>query len=107
MSNNAEYRRRLYEVKRLVLVALLGGKCRYCGTKDSLEFHHPKGRTWDSRKPNRLHRIVLWYRDLAANNLELACRRCNARIGNPLTMTNTIANSPSAMTDDDTCINAW
>lgn len=66
---------------RDLMRAALGGKCRECGSKDDLSFHHPGGRTWDIRKQNLMQRMRLYYKDFLQNKLDLLCVPCNSKDG--------------------------
>jgi 5-methylcytosine-specific restriction endonuclease McrA len=68
-----------YAARREALVERMGGLCRECGTCFDLEFDHPNGRDWIANKLGRMQRLREYEKDLAAGNLILLCRSCNAR----------------------------
>lgn len=67
--------------KRSMLIFLLGGVCKKCGSDEQLEFHHKYGRTWEARKCSRLRRMVLYFRDYDKGLLTILCHNCNKAIG--------------------------
>lgn len=68
----------MYKRRRKALVAAMGGECCQCGKKRKLEFHHPNGRDWDTRKLARWTRIKKYEEEWAAGKIELLCKSCNA-----------------------------
>jgi len=61
----------------------LGGKCKKCGSKDELSFHHTKVRTWACRNQNLMQRMRLYYKDFLKGVLDLLCMDCNRKAGSP------------------------
>lgn len=59
------------------LLAVLGGECYKCGSKEHLELDHPYGREWVARDKNRWTRMKLYWEDYEAGNLRILCRDCN------------------------------
>lgn len=65
------------------LISDLGGCCKECGSTERLEFDHLVPRTWDRNKLNAHSRIAMYKREAAEGKIQLLCRSCNARKGEP------------------------
>jgi hypothetical protein len=67
------------------LIYALGGKCNYCDEDDYLvlEFHHTKPRTWNAAHMHRRQRLAAYRREAELGHVVLACRSCNAKLGQP------------------------
>jgi hypothetical protein len=102
-ANQRERHRVTYQFQRALLVALLGGKCNWCGTDDvdKLEFHHTRERTWVARKCNRWTRLKRYREEAAAGQCVIACRSCNAKMGPPPAVSIDEAGNPVAGTLSD------
>ncbi len=76
-----------YRRDRAALIAALGGQCvePECGETDptKLEFDHLEPRDWTANQVNRLQRLRIIRREIASGKIELRCRSCNARKGQP------------------------
>jgi hypothetical protein len=83
MSRAADNKR--YVFQRLILIQLMGSKCRYCPERRpwKLEFHHTVKSDWDPAKTSRHRRIRLYARDWAKRECVLACGTCNKKQGMP------------------------
>src|SRR5262245_7008210 len=81
---NAKWRAKNVPRRRKSPIVRLGGRCKFCGRKRRLEFHHLGKRTWIASKTSRCRRMVHSEREAAAGLLVLACRRCNASLGEPI-----------------------
>lgn len=68
---------------RVQLIEKLGGKCVICGTCYELEFDHKEPRTWNCKQVSSEYRITLYKREAEAGKIQLLCRKCNARKGEP------------------------
>jgi hypothetical protein len=79
--DQAGKRRRAYHRRRQVLIERMGGCCHNdeCGAIYQLEFHHRNGKSYVTRRLNRLRRITRYEREFLAGDLALLCRSCNAR----------------------------
>lgn len=77
--------RRRYEIKRTLLILLMGAKCAYCPERRPwmLEFHHTERVEWKAYKTSRHRRIKLYMRDWANGVCVLACGACNKKKGQP------------------------
>lgn len=64
-------------------MARLGGKCVDCGTTNRLEFDHIHGKDYDPRKMNRWTRMKRIEDEADQGLIELRCRSCNAKRGDP------------------------
>src|SRR5690606_16795339 len=84
-SEQRRYRRRVadYNARRKALIEAMGGKCVKCGTTTRLEFNHTSPRTWEARKVGRWERIAKYEAEWDAGEINLLCRKCNARAGQP------------------------
>lgn len=69
--------------ERARLITELGGKCVHCGSTEKLQFHHTVARTWIASKLNRWSRLARYKEDIAAGHIELACKPCNQKLGEP------------------------
>lgn len=76
-----QWKREAAKKKRAQLVFLLGGECKKCGSRQDLEFHHVRGRTWRAREKSRYKRMVLYFRDYDRGLIILLCHDCNKRTG--------------------------
>lgn len=72
-----------YAKARQKLIDELGGKCKRCGAKEKLEFHHTRPRTWAARNLSRWSRLAAYKRDIAAGVIDLLCKSCNSKAGEP------------------------
>jgi hypothetical protein len=79
--------------QRAELIAILGGRCKDCGTTKRLEFHHKYVRQWVAAKVSRWKRIALYWREYEAGEIELRCRHCNATLGKPKEFTPRVFNT--------------
>lgn len=77
--------RRAYEMRRTMLIMLMGCKCFRCSERrpESLEFHHLFEPSWRPHKTSRLRRIKLYARDWGNGELTLACGTHNKQAGAP------------------------
>jgi len=77
--------RRQYEIKRALLILLMGSKCKYCNERRpwKLEFHHTKKAGWSPTKTSRRKRIHMYLCDYAKGICVLACGTCNKKKGQP------------------------
>ena len=82
--------RELARRQRLEMIQRLGGKCVDCGTKGTkdprknpLEIDHIHGRDYDITKMDSSWRMVLYKREEKAGLLQVLCKRCNGKKGDP------------------------
>jgi len=82
---NTEQRKENQRRRRKILITALGGVCVDCGQDDPdlLEFDHTEPRTWVASEQNQMHRQTLYEKDWEAGVLELRCKECNQRKGEP------------------------
>lgn len=71
------------KARRKQMIADLGGKCKRCGSKKKLEFHHTHPRTWETRKHNQWVRLNKYQEDIDAGHIEVWCKPCNQEAGIP------------------------
>jgi 5-methylcytosine-specific restriction endonuclease McrA len=69
--------------KRAELIEKLGGCCVHCGSTRRLEFDHLEPRTWIARNLSQWGRMTRYIREAAEGKIQLLCRRCNYRKGQP------------------------
>lgn len=79
-----ERRRRNYHRARRKLIAEMGHRCFRCKYRWRLQFHHLKIRTWQAYKTSRWVRLARYRREWKEGIVCLACKRCNLKIGRPL-----------------------
>jgi len=74
--------RRRAQVRRAELVAILGSKCKRCGTTEKIEIDviKPRGNK-HHRKMSSDQRITFYYRQHAKKNVQLLCKVCNGSKG--------------------------
>jgi len=65
------------------LIDQLGGQCVHCGATERLEFDHINGRDWPAAQTEWSHRMSIVRREASEGQIQLLCRRCNARKGEP------------------------
>lgn len=86
-NHSAEWKKRKRKVYgqaaelREALRQQMGGRCVKCDAAELLEFHHPRGRTWEPRRCNLRHRMRRYQQDYLRGNLQLLCSTCNGRDG--------------------------
>lgn len=81
-----------YRRRRAELIERLGGECLDCGANESLEFDHLETRTWIAAQKSRWSRIAHYEREAAEGLIELRCKSCNKKKGEPRKL---------ALTDDE------
>lgn len=59
----------------------LGGRCAQCGTEEELEFDVIVPQN-GHQKWNTVRRMIFYRRQNEKKNLQILCRRCNAKKGN-------------------------
>ena len=72
-----------YHTMRARLITAMGGRCKLCGSRYKLEFHHSSARKWVASNHNRWVRLAKYRRDYIAGILVLLCKRCNLACGKP------------------------
>lgn len=65
------------ERKRFALIRKMGGRCKSCGCRDDLEFHHPNGKKWRSNAVSRFERLRRYETDFRNGELILLCNDCH------------------------------
>lgn len=75
---------RLAKKLKRELIRSLGGKCAHCSTKEDLAFDHIIGRNWDVSLYSKLDRLRRYRREAQNGLIQLLCRQCNARKGDPI-----------------------
>ena len=84
MGRKADNRR--YHTQRLLLILLMGSKCKYCQERRPwrLEFHHKEKSEYGSGGNTSRHQRIRWYmREWGKGILVLACSKCNKKQGEP------------------------
>jgi hypothetical protein len=78
-----ECRRRMLKRRKDELVALLGGCCEKCGSKENLTIEHKEGRDYSISKLSSNMRLKKYKEEfLAGVKLAIRCLPCNSADGN-------------------------
>lgn len=64
-------------MRRKALIKMMGGRCAICRTRQNLEFDHPSGRSWCTRKVSMWQRMKLYEEEWEAGKIRLLCGHCN------------------------------
>jgi 5-methylcytosine-specific restriction endonuclease McrA len=72
-----EKRQRFHLWFESMLRSALGGCCQFCGSDDSLEFHHVKPRDFEPREHSRCKRMMLYALDALNGKIVLVCADCH------------------------------
>jgi 5-methylcytosine-specific restriction endonuclease McrA len=60
------------------LIEFLGGQCEECGATHDLQVNHIYQRDWTPRKVTHYRRVLRYWKEALAGDVNLLCEACNA-----------------------------
>lgn len=61
------------------LIEFLGGRCEECGATHDLQVNHIYQRDWQPRKLTHYRRVLRYWKEALAGEVNVLCEECNGR----------------------------